>query len=153
LAVLSIVLFLYAAWRQFGIFAKTRLPMHGALVASFVLLAEAQVIMASSQFWTLAWWEYHVLMLGAVVLAIGALFLELDRRRGLERLLSAEVVERVVSGDLLRLSGERRVATVLFADLRGSTGIAENMEAEALVRMLHETVGVLAKSVFAHGGM
>jgi class 3 adenylate cyclase len=153
LAILSIGLFLYAAWRQFGIYSKTRLPMHGALVASFVLLAYAQVIMATSQFWTLAWWEYHVLMLAAVVLAIGSLFLELDRRRGLERFLSAEVVDRVVSGDLLRLSGERRVATVLFADLRGSTGIAENMEAESLVRMLNETVGVLAKSVFAHGGM
>jgi adenylate cyclase len=134
-------------------YAKTRLPMHGALVIAFALLALAQVIMVVATFWTLAWWEYHLLMLAAVVLALGALFLELDRRRGLERFLPVEVVERVVSGDLLRLAGERRVVTVMFADLRGSTKLAERLPAEELVRTINEYVGVLARCVFAHGGM
>jgi class 3 adenylate cyclase len=152
-AAVSVVLFLYAAWRQFGVYARTRLPTHGALVAAFALLAEAQVIMALSEFWRLAWWQYHVLMLIAVVVAIGALFVELDRRRGLERFLSAEVVERVVSGDLLRLRGERRRVTVMFADLRGSTEMAETLDPETLVRTINETLGAFATCVFAHGGM
>ncbi len=153
LAVVSAVLFVFAATRQAEIYARTRLPMQGALVVSFLFLAEAQVIMVVSSFWTLAWWEYHVLMFVAVVLALGALFLELDRRRGLERFLPAEVVERVVTGDPLRLAGERRVVTVLFADLRGSTVLAEQLAAEDVVALINTYVGVLARSVFAHGGM
>ncbi len=153
LAAASITLFVFAASRQMEIYTKTRLPMHGALVIAFLFLAQAQLIMVAATFWTLAWWEYHLLMFAAVVLALGALFLELDRRRGLERFLPAEVVERVVSGDLLRLAGERRVVTVMFADLRGSTKLAEQLQAEDMVRLLNEYVGVLANCVFAHDGM
>ncbi len=153
LAVVSAVLFAFAATRQAETYARTRLPMQGALVVSFLFLAEAQVIMVVASFWTLAWWEYHVLMFVAVVLALGALFLELDRRRGLERFLPAEVVERVVTGDPLRLAGERRVVTILFADLRGSTVLAERLAAEDVVGLINTYVGVLARSVFAHGGM
>jgi class 3 adenylate cyclase len=57
-------------------------------------------------------------MLASVVIALGALFVELDRRRGPERFLSRELVDRVVAGDLLRIAGERRTVTLLFADLR-----------------------------------
>jgi adenylate cyclase len=149
----SAVLFIFAATRQAETYARTRFPMQGALVLSFIFLAEAQVIMVVSSFWTLAWWEYHVLMFAAVVLAMGALFLELDRRRGLERFLPAEVVERVVTGDPLRLGGERRAATVLFADLRGSTVLAEQLAAEHVVRLLNTYIGALAQCVFARGGM
>lgn len=153
LAAVSMTLFVFAASRQMETYTKTRLPMHGALVIAFLLLALAQLIMVAATFWTLAWWEYHVLMFAAVVLALGVLLLELDRRRGLERFLPAEVVERVVSGDLLRLAGERRVVTVMFADLRGSTKLAEQLSAEEMVRTVNEYVGVLAHCVFAHGGM
>ncbi len=153
LAVISAVLFIFAATRQAETYARTRLPIQGALVISFIFLSEAQIIMVVSTFWTLAWWEYHVLMFAAVVLALGALFLELDRRRGLERFLPSEVVERVVAGDHLRLAGERRMATVLFADLRGSTVLAEQLAAEEVVRLINTYVGVLARCVFTHGGM
>jgi len=153
LAVVSAVLFIFTATRQAEMYAASRLPMQGALAVSFLFLAQAQIIMVIASFWTLAWWEYHVLMFAAVVLALGALLLELDRRRGLERFLPAEVVERVVAGDHLRLVGERRMATVLFADLRGSTVLAEQLRAEDVVTLINAYVGVLAHSVFAHGGM
>ena len=126
LAAVSMTLFVFAASRQMETYTKTRLPMHGALVIAFLFLALAQLIMVAATFWTLAWWEYHLLMFAAVVLALGALFLELDRRRGLERFLPAEVVERVVSGDLLRLAGERRVVTVMFADCGGQQSLPSN---------------------------
>jgi adenylate cyclase len=153
MAAASAACFLFAAWHQARIYARSRFPMQGALALAFILLAEAQVIMASAAFWTLAWWEYHVVMLAAVVLALGALFVELDRRRGLERFLPSEVVERVVSGDTLRLAGERRTVTVLFADLRGSTVLAERLTPDGVVRLINEYVGALARCVFAHGGM
>ena len=99
----SIVLYLVAAFAQGRDFFRTGLPLQGALGIAYVLLAQAQVSQFLGPAWTPSWWEYHGLMLAAVVLALGALFLELDRRRGLERFLPATVVERVIGGDPLRL--------------------------------------------------
>jgi adenylate cyclase len=153
MAVTSAGLLVFSAWNQTASYARTRFPMPRALAVAFLFLALAQVIMATATVWTLAWWEYHLLMFAAVVLALGALFLELDRRRGLERFLPAEVVERVVAGDLAGLAGERRTVTVMFADLRGSTELAERLPPADVVALLNEYVGVLARCVFAHGGM
>ena len=107
MTVVTIALLGYAAWRQGIAFARTRFPSHGALVLAYVLLAEAQLLMATAPFWSLTWWEYHLAMLAATVLALGALFVELRRRRALERFLPPPVVERVVAGDLSRLRGRR----------------------------------------------
>lgn len=153
-AAATMLLLAYAAWQQARLFRRTQSPTHGALVLAYVLLAQAQLLMAAATFWSLAWWEYHVVMLAATVLALGALFVELRRRRALERFLPPAIVERVVAGDLRRLmAGERRVVTILFADLRGSTGLAEYMEPEAVVALLNEYVGAMARCVVARGGM
>ncbi|TAK22497.1 MAG: adenylate/guanylate cyclase domain-containing protein [Chloroflexota bacterium] len=149
----TIALLLFAAWRQFRVFLRNRSPMQGAIVAAFILLAEAQAYMELSRFWSVLWWGYHILMLAAVVTAVAALVLELDRRRGLERFLPTEVVERVVTGDALRLGGERRAVTVMFADLRNSTAIGERLSAEDVVQLLNAYVGAMANCVFAEGGM
>jgi len=150
----TMLLLAYAAWRQARLYLRTRYPTHGALVLAYVLLAQAQLLMAAAAFWSLAWWEYHVVMLAATVLALGALFVELRRRRALERFLPPPVVDRVVAGDLRRLiAGERRVVTILFADLRGSTALAEHLEPEAVVALLNDYVGALARCVLARGGM
>lgn len=147
------LLFLFGAGRQAAEHRRGGQPVQGALGLALALLFEAQVAMALAPPWTLAWWEYHVLMLAAVVLALGAIFVELDRRRGLERFLPAPLVERVVAGDALRLAGERRIVTVAFADLRDSTAIAEKLPADAVVGFLNTYVGALARCVFAQGGM
>ncbi|OGO71654.1 MAG: hypothetical protein A3H36_07670 [Chloroflexi bacterium RIFCSPLOWO2_02_FULL_71_16] len=89
----------------------------------------------------------------AVVLAIGALFLELDRRRGLERFLPPNVVERVIIGDRLSLEGERRTATILFTDLRGSTALAERATPEAAVATVNAYLRVMARAVIDAGGI
>jgi class 3 adenylate cyclase len=143
----------YAAWQQARTYAATHFPVNGSLVLAVVVLAQAQVLVVVSAFWTLAWWGYHVLMLASVVIALAALFLELDRRRGLERFLSRELVERVVAGDLLRIAGERRTVSLLFADLRGSTTLAEQLAPEEAIAILNAYVGELARCVFAHDGM
>jgi adenylate cyclase len=53
----------------------------------------------------------------------------------------------------MRLGGERRTATVLFADLRGSTALAERLQPEQVIAILNTYVGTLARCVFAHEGM
>ncbi len=152
-AIVTLALLALAAWRQARDYLRSRLPMQGALVASFLFLAQAQVSMFLAPIWTVAWWEYHALMLVAVVVALGALFVELDRRRGLERFLPAPVVERVLVGDRLSLEGERRRVSILFADLRGSTALAERLPAEAVVALFNTYLGAMAKPVFANGGI
>lgn len=152
-AAASVGLLLFSAWRQSLEYMATRLPMQAAQVAAFLLLADAQVAMAVSPVWGPAWWEYHVLMLAAVGTALWALFVELDRRRGFERFVSPAVVERVMSGETIRLGGERRVVTILFGDLRGSTALAEKLAPDAVVSVLNSYVGAMAQCVFDEGGI
>jgi class 3 adenylate cyclase len=148
-----LLLYGFAALRQGRDWLRTRLPMQGALAAAYVFLAQAQVAQFLGPVWTLSWWEYHGLMLIAVVLALGALFIELDRRRGLERFLPPTVVERVIQGDPLRLEGERQTVTILFADLRGSTALAERLAPEEIVGVLNAYLRVMARSVIEAGGI
>src|SRR5436309_5995011 len=148
-----LVLYGYCAFAQGRDFIRTGLPLQGALAVAYVLLAQAQVSQFLGPTWTPSWWEYHGLMLAAVVLALGALFLELDRRRGLERFLPPTVVERVIQGDPLRLEGERQTVTILFTDLRGSTALAERLPPEAFVTAVNEYLTVMGRCVLDQGGI
>src|SRR5207247_11296991 len=109
--------YLYSAFAQGRDFFRSGLPLQGALGIAYVLLAQAQVSQFLGPTWTPSWWEYHGLMLVAVVLALGALFLELDRRRGLERFLPPTVVERVIQGEdrkSTRLNSIRWISYAVF---------------------------------------
>jgi len=150
---IAILLFVYSAVRQGQEFVRSKLPLQGALVASYALLAQTQISMTLGQLWTLAWWEYHGLMLAAIAIALVALFIELDRRRGLERFLPPTVVERVLQGDRLRLEGERRVVTVVFTDLRGSTALADTLDPEAVVGIVNAYLRTMARAVVDRGGI
>jgi class 3 adenylate cyclase len=149
----AVLLYGIAAWSQGRDYVRTRLPMQGALAASYVLLAQAQLSQFLGPVWTLSWWEYHGLMFAATVIALGALFLELDRRRGLERFLPPTVVERVIGGDPLRLEGERQTVTILFADLRGSTALAEKLAPEQVIAVMNVYLRLMARSVIDAGGI
>ena len=148
-----VLLYGFAALRQGRDWLRTRMPMQGALAAAYVLLAQAQISQFLGPTWSPSWWEYHVLMLTAAAVALGALFVELDRRRGLERFLPPNVVERVIQGDPLRLEGERQTVTILFADLRGSTALAERLEPEQTVAILNAYLRVMAKAVIDANGI
>jgi class 3 adenylate cyclase len=153
LAIGVILLLGFSALRQGRDFIRTRMPMQGALAVAYALLAQAQVSQFLGPVWTPAWWEYHVLMLMAATIALGALFIELDRRRGLERFLPRTVVERVLEGDPLRLEGERQTVTILFSDLRGSTAMAEHLQPEQVIEVINAYVREMAGSVIAAGGI
>ncbi len=153
LATAVVMLFGFAALRQGQDFLRTRLPMQGALAIAFLFLAQAGISQFLGPTWTPSWWEYHVLMALAAGTALAALFIELDRRRGLERFLPPTVVERVIQGDPLRLEGERQTVTILFADLRGSTALAERLPPEEIVAVLNTYLRVMARCVLDAGGI
>ncbi|HET9492089.1 MAG TPA: adenylate/guanylate cyclase domain-containing protein [Methylomirabilota bacterium] len=52
----------------------------------------------------------------------------------------------------LRLGGERREVTVMFADLSGFTALSGKVEPEVLVRLTNEYLGYIADAVEATGG-
>jgi adenylate cyclase len=149
----TVALLVYAATRQAGEFARSRLPSHAALSIAYLFLGEAQLAMVLGPVFSLEFWSYHLLMATATVLALGALVLELDRRRGLERFLPPTVVERVIVGDRLSLEGERRTATILFTDLRGSTTLAERVSPEAAVATVNAYLRAMARAVIDEGGI
>ena len=74
-------------------------------------------------------------------------------RERFQRLLSPDLAERVVSGELkVEKGGKDRVATVLFVDIRGFTTISENNQASEVLRLLNEYYEVLVEVVFRHEG-
>jgi putative nucleotidyltransferase with HDIG domain len=89
LSLLSAACLLFVAARQYRSFAREQLPLQGALALAFPLLALAQLAMVVAPPWTPAWWEYHALMLVAVVLALRALAVERVRGASLRVILEA----------------------------------------------------------------
>jgi adenylate cyclase len=74
-------------------------------------------------------------------------------RERFQKLLSPDLAEMVVSGELMvEKGGENRVATVLFADIRGFTSMSENMEAAEVLHMLYEYFEMAVEIVFRHEG-
>ncbi len=74
-------------------------------------------------------------------------------REQFQRLLSPDLAELVVSGELkVEKGGENRVATVLFADIRGFTAMSENMQAGEVLQMLNEYFEIMVDIVFRHEG-
>ena len=70
------------------------------------------------------------------------------------RFVPAEVVGEVLerTDDDLRLGGTRRVATVLFADLRSFTSFAESQPPDRVVEVLNRYLGEMTDSIMDHGG-
>lgn len=87
-AAVTIGLLIFAIQRNFLAYSLSRLPMQWALVTGFVLLAEAQLSMAISPVWTLAWWEYHFLMLLGAGAAMAGLLVQYSRNGSLRAIMN-----------------------------------------------------------------
>lgn len=74
-------------------------------------------------------------------------------RENLQRMLSPNLAEQVISGKLeVKKGGESRFATVLFADIRGFTSMSEKFSPQAVVDMLNEYFELMVDIVFAYEG-
>ena len=79
---------------------------------------------------------------------------EIIRRERFSRLLSPNVAERVMSGELEVKKGGQRVhqCTVFNSDIRGFTGMSEGSKPETIVEMLNEYFELMTETVFEHEG-
>lgn len=67
-------------------------------------------------------------------------------------LMGADLADRMrLAG--LELAGQRRNVTILFADISGSTALAERLDGEDLYEILQETIQVLANNVYKYEGV
>jgi adenylate cyclase len=139
-----------------------RAGMLGATVA-FALVAAGLTTANLMAFLHLGLWLNLFLPLTAltliylVVLAYSYLIGKRQERtiRGaFEHYLSPDLVDLVCRDPaLLRLGGERRELTVLFADIRDSTRLAQRLPPERFAALLNDVLGAMTAVLFARGGM
>ncbi|MCL2266687.1 MAG: PAS domain S-box protein, partial [Treponema sp.] len=69
------------------------------------------------------------------------------------RYMSNEVLEKLMeSPDSVNLGGDKRIATVFFADIRGYTSFSEGREPEEIIEILNEYFGDAVEKVAYHKG-
>src|SRR2546430_5970732 len=113
MGVTTITLLLFSAWRQARAYLVARLPLQGVLVLSFLLLAQAQVVMMLGHVWRLSWWEYHGLMLLGVGLAVSSLAAQRAKGLSLRSVLEATLELEVKVG--LELEHAESIAALAAA--------------------------------------
>lgn len=78
---------------------------------------------------------------------------EEKQRLTLSRFFSTTVADQISSaGEDLRLGGERRKVTILFADLHGFTSMSEDLDQEEVVAVLNTYFSIATPIVFRHDG-
>ena len=117
-AIGTVVLYGYAAWRYAGIAQLRRSRFAAVIAAALVLLAEAMVAVAFSRSWHLSWWEWHLLMTGAFALiALGAR--QEYRRTGSLVATFEPIYQRATLQRIERWHG-RAIADLAEAEARGA---------------------------------
>ncbi len=80
--------------------------------------------------------------------------LEEQTRVLFERYLPPQVAQYLIDDpSRANLGGERREVTILFADLRGFTALAEKMPPERLIEVVNGYLSIATESIFANGGV
>ncbi|MBI4342738.1 MAG: adenylate/guanylate cyclase domain-containing protein [Candidatus Omnitrophica bacterium] len=140
------------------------LPRLGALGAAvFGAGAIAAALAASWYAFTALHWLLDPVYPSLVVLAIylvssflSYLRTEAERRQvrqAFSRYLSPALVDRLARHpEQLRLGGERRVMTVLFADIQDFTAMAEQLSAEELGRFMNRFLTPMTQAVLEQAG-
>jgi hypothetical protein len=156
LAIGSVALFFYAAMRQSRSYRRTRLASQACMFAAFVLLADAAAAMAVFTVWTTGWWYYHLLMLGAVALALHALVVERARGRSFRSVVEA-ALELEVSVDVEELDFEAVAALVAAVEVKDHETQGHNRRVAQLCVQIGRQLGmspaelrVLARSGLLH---
>jgi HD domain-containing protein len=154
LAIGSVALFLYAAWRQARSYRKARLASQAGLLAAFILLADAAAAMALFKVWTLGWWSYHLLMLGAVALALRALMVERARGRSFRSVIET-ALELEVSVDVEEVDIEVVAALVAAVEVKDRETQGHNRRVAQLCVQIGRQLGMSATElrVLARSGL
>jgi adenylate cyclase len=131
----------------------------GAVSIALVMLVATWLLVRFGRVWVSP--GEPLIAHGAVFLALGARDYAVERRRRRElhrtfsQYMAPALVDRLVERpELLKLGGESREVTILFADIRGFTSVAEAMkdDAEALTELINDILAPLSDIVMEEGG-
>jgi adenylate cyclase len=123
-AAIAIAAYAFAAARYLRLAQRARSPVLLAVVAAFVLLAEAMVAVAVARNWHASWWEWHLLML----VAFAAIAWAVRNEPATERFSDLYLDDTTC--------GVREVS-VLFADLAGYTSFSDARDPREVAAMLN----------------
>lgn len=70
----------------------------------------------------------------------------------LHRFIPSQIADHILLYPQIKLGGQKREISVLFADMRGFTGLSEWLEPEALLEVLNRHFSVLGQIIFSQGG-
>jgi adenylate cyclase len=139
-AVVSLVLYAFAAMRYLAMVVHSGSPILLGVTSAWVLLAEASIAVAFGRNWHASWWEWHLLML----VAFGVIAVVAHREEAEER-FSDLYLDHTAAGT--------REVSVLFADLAGFTSFAEGRDPREVSEMLNAYFEVaIPPIVREHGG-
>lgn len=83
----------------------------------------------------------------------GQMIQEEKQRVNLSRFFSEHVREKITdTRENLRLGGERKTVTILFADLQGFTSMSERIDHEKVVEILNSYFSRMTPIIFQHNG-
>jgi adenylate cyclase len=141
--------------------AAHRGALAGGLVAAALLLAAAlgdQLAFDRFGLWLNFTFPAATIAMTFLLILAGKYAIEWRRERWIRsafsRYLHADVVDELCrSPDALRLGGEERELTVLFADVRDFSAVAERLSAPELVAVMNEFFTAMTDVVLAHRGM
>ncbi len=132
-AIIGTVVYAVSAARYWVIFRHSRKLLPAAVIACFLLLAEAMigVALTGERRWHASWWEWHGLIVSAYLI-IGVAAHREWREERFRHLYLSTTRER------------RQDISVLFGDLVGFTGFSERSSAAEVARMLNVYWGIAA---------
>jgi adenylate cyclase len=74
-------------------------------------------------------------------------------RQKFEKMMSPNLVDKVISGDLsIEKGGQLKTLTVMFTDIRGFTSLSESKPPQEIIKMLNEYFEVVVDVVFEFDG-
>jgi len=71
--------------------------------------------------------------------------------QALKRLMPTSYVEKLMASKG-KMEGERRIVTILFSDVKGSTALAENLDPEEVLEVMNGAFNVLIEPITRYEG-
>jgi adenylate cyclase len=145
-AAAALVTFLLTPWSALGAVAAIAIALFGAAVGAL-----------QAGWWIPLAMPLYVLVATPAICLMMRYLVEVRTRRQVQRAfnhyLAPAIVDRLASDpSALRLGGEYREVTVMFADLSGFTALSMQVRADILTAKVNQYLGYVVEQVEARGG-